>query len=237
MKFEDIINLADEVVCISLKEREDKRRKFEEEWRDILKFRWFITSKMDEDTLKRFLVNFNGGDPRDLERTAIGRWGCFLSHYEVISSALVRDVDSILILEDDTYPNKNLMNLDVNNVPPDWDVIYLGCNDYDTISAHPNTNHTTDLTWVNSKSLMNFNGWKRVKAWGTYAMLINKTAFKPFLREINDYTALGQQYSHNINGIRADGIYYFYLWKRMSFYFNENFVLHDDSFESDITTE
>jgi len=234
MNFKDITNLAEEVVCISLRDRKDKRDKFEERWKGVLDFRWFIANRPTEETLKQFLRNFNGGNPESLSEMAIGRWGCYLSHYEVISSALVRGVESILILEDDSHPDKNLMNLQVNSVPPDWDVIYLGCNDYDTISSHPSTNHTTDLTWTDSNSLMNFNGWKRVKAWGTYAMLINKTAFKPFLREINDYTSLGYQYNHNINGIRADGIYYFYLWKKMSFYFCENFVSHDYSFESDI---
>ena len=54
MKFEDITKLADEVVCISLEEREDKRKKFEEKWGDSLNFRWFITDKMKEDTKKRF---------------------------------------------------------------------------------------------------------------------------------------------------------------------------------------
>ncbi len=234
MKLKDITGLADEVVCISLKEREDKRKKFEKAWEDILNFRWFITDKMKEDVLKRFLRNFNGGNPNNLEKASIGRWGCYLSHYEVISSAQIRGVESILILEDDAYPDKNLMNLQVNEMPEDWDIVYLGCSSYDTISSHPNVNHTTDRTWSDSKALTNFSGWKRVKAWGTYAMLINKTAFDPFLREINDYTSLGHQYDHNINGIRADGIYYFYLWKKMSFYFNQNFVLHDDSFESDI---
>ena len=33
MKLKDITGLADEVVCISLKEREDKRKKFEKAWK------------------------------------------------------------------------------------------------------------------------------------------------------------------------------------------------------------
>jgi len=237
MKFKDIINLAQEAVCISLTERGDKREKFEQRWKDDLNFRWFITDKMTKETLERFLSNFNGGNPEGmLKESALGRWGCFLSHYEIISSAKIRGVESTLILEDDAYPNRNLMNLEVNDLPPDWDVVYLGCGAYDTISSHSDAYHVTDKTWIDANALTSFGGWKRVKAWGTYAMLVRNTAYDAFLREIRDYTALGSQYSHNINGVRADGIYYFYLWKRMSFYYNQNFVLHDDSFESDIGT-
>ena len=234
MKFKDLTNLAKDTVCISLRDRKDKREKFEKRWKDILNFRWFIAERPTEGTLKDYLRNFNGGKPESLDENAIGRWGCFLSHYEIISSAKVRGIESILILEDDSYPNLDIIEKEINSVPPDWDVIYLGCSSSDTISTHPNINHTTDRTWVDPKALTNFSGWKRVKAWGTYAMLIRNTAFESFLKEINDYTALGHQYKHNINGIRADGLYYFYLWKRMSFYLNENFILHDDSFESDI---
>jgi hypothetical protein len=234
MKFEDITNLADEAVCISLRDRKDKREKFEERWKGILDFRWFIADRPTEETLKHFLRNFNGGKPEKINEDSIGRWGCFLSHYEIISSARIRGVKSILILEDDAFPNLDIIEKEVNAIPPDWDVIYLGCSSFDTISVHPDTNHTTDLTWVNPDALTNFSGWKRVKAWGTYAMLLNETAFVPFLKEVNDYTALGHQYNHNVNGVRADGIYYFYLWKKMSFYLNENFVSHDYSFESDV---
>lgn len=234
MKFKDLLNIPQETVCISLRDRKDKREKFEERWKGILDFRWFIADRPTEETLKHFLTNFNGGKPKKIDKDSLGRWGCYLSHYEIISSARIRGLKSILILEDDAYPDLDVSKKEFNNVPPDWDVVYLGCSSHDVISAHPDTNHRTDLTWANPKALTNFSGWKRIKAWGTYAMLLNETAFTPFLREINDYTDLGDQYNHNVNNVRADGIYYFYLWKKMSFYFYENFVSHDYSFESDI---
>jgi len=234
MKFKDLLSLPEETVCISLKDREDKRKKFKERWGDILNFRWYIADRYTEETLGQFLRNFNGGDPNELDKSTLGRWGCFLSHFEIMSSAKLRGVKSTLILEDDAYPNLELLDEKFNEPPLDWDIIYLGCGDYDTISTHPDQEITTDLTWNNSNATLNFHGWERVKAWGTYAMIINNTVYESFLREINDYTHLLSNYSHNVKGIRADGIYYFYLWKKMSFYLNRNFVLHDDSFESDI---
>jgi hypothetical protein len=234
MNFKDLTKLAQETVCISLRDREDKREKFKRKWENILDFRWFITDKPTQETLSHFLKNFNGGDPGKFNETSLGRWGCFLSHYDIISSAKTRGLESILILEDDAYPNLDIIGKEINDPPPDWDVIYLGCSAHDTISIHPNVGLPCELTWQDPTALLNFHGWKRVKAWGTYAMILNKTAFDPFLREINDYTSLGSNYKHNVNEVRADGIYYFYIWKKMSFYLNENFVFHDDSFETDI---
>ena len=57
------------------------------------------------------------------------------------------------------------------------------------------------------------------------------TVFQDYLRELKDYA-----YENSVadNDPTADGTYYYYLWKKHSFYCNNEVVLHDYSLKSNI---
>jgi hypothetical protein len=58
-----------------------------------------------------------------------GAWGCLLSHARVVQDAMADGVESLLVLEDDaTFHPRAAQMLDafMQQVPADWDQIYLG---------------------------------------------------------------------------------------------------------------
>lgn len=60
-----------------------------------------------------------------------GEIACYLSHLEILKSFLNSNYDTILIFEDDikvSYDNLNKINLkkSLENIPPDFDILYLG---------------------------------------------------------------------------------------------------------------
>ena len=234
MKFKALLNIPDETVCLSLEECGDRRELFNKRWKDFIKkqsFRFHISERPTIDSLNRRFTNFNSAKiNRQLSKTELGRWGCWLSHYDILCNSLAKDVDSILILEDDAYLNTNIINKEINEVPYDWDVIYLGCGDYDTLAAYENSHFQTEKTFMDSSHKHCFAGWKKVRAWGTYGMIVKNTIFKKYLKELKDYVTgeMGM-------GPTADGTYYFYIWKTSSFYFNDHLVLHDYSQKSNIS--
>lgn len=57
--------------------------------------------------------------------------GCYLSHLRVLHEAKARGLKSVLILEDDAFLPKTQRGVDLFNksmaeLPPDWDMMYLG---------------------------------------------------------------------------------------------------------------
>lgn len=90
----------DEIVCINLRNRPEKRERMLQNWSKY-PIR-FYTAEPDSDPFR----------------------GCRNSHIEVVKYAKSRGYKNILILEDDTIINKDLK--DVPKFPDDWDTIYLG---------------------------------------------------------------------------------------------------------------
>ncbi len=236
MTNKDLLDISDEIICLSLEGSKDRRKLFEKRWGDLLKnksFRYHLSRKPTINSLNNFFNNFSNSR---LSKEAhppgfLGRWGCWLSHYEILSSCKNRGVESVLILEDDTYPNHKIINNKINSPPLDWDVIYLGSSQKDILAEYKDKETMTETTYFNPSSFYNFGGWKKVRAWGTFGMIVKNTVYDHYLKELKDYACKDSSISTEPT---ADGTYYFYLWKKLSFYFNNELVLHDYSLESDI---
>ena len=108
---------------------------------------------------------------------------------------------------------------------------YLGASSYDVLAEFNDKPAPTEFSYKDKSSKYTYGGWKKVRAWGTFAMIIRNSAFDPYLKELKDYAP---SYSSIRDVPTADGTYYWYLWKGLSFYFNKDFVLHDYSQESNI---
>lgn len=82
----------------------------------------------------RYPERFRAIDGRSVKppawwRVGAGAWGCHQSHVQIIEQALMDDLDSILILEDDVFFEPGLrekLGKFLNAVPDDWQQIYLG---------------------------------------------------------------------------------------------------------------
>lgn len=116
-----------EVVCINLARRKDRWAEFCGE------------SSKHSLTVTRFdavdgrTCGIPIGKPAHQNFSPItpGGLGCVLSHYNVIRLAKEKNLDNILILEDDAVFADNFAVLSANylsSVPADWDFIYFGGN-------------------------------------------------------------------------------------------------------------
>jgi len=230
LNFRTLLGKPSETVVISLKERSDRREIFDSKWKNLCKYRYYLAERMTKEKAGAFLKNFNGHDfPDNVDEGTPSRWGCFLSHFDCIVSAKSRNLDSILILEDDAAPNLDLLEEEFV-LPPDWDVIYLGADGPDVLCEFSTKNIRSDLTWIDDDVRFNFSGWKKIKTWGTWAMLIRNTVYDSLISELHSFTFCKE----DIDSLRLDGVYYHYLWKKFSFYYKDDFVLHDYDAKSDI---
>jgi len=237
MKYKDLLNIAEETVCLSLLDCVDRRKTFNSKWEGFLpkdSFKFHIAERPTERSLNSRFGNFSGSKlgSDKLSTTELGRWGCWLSHYDIISNCKARGIKSVLILEDDTYPNLDITEEKVNEVPFDWDVIYLGHSSFDLLAEYEPKPLATESTFQDASSRHRFGGWKKVRAWGTYGMIIRDTVFDKYINELKDYIFKNGSIT---NVPTADGTYFFYLWKSLSFYFNKHLVIHDYSVKSEIT--
>jgi len=115
----ELINYFSETCIINLPDRADRRRQMESELRKLgsisagqVRFVPAIRPKSKDDW------------------PSIGARGCFLSHYSVLKQALERELESVLILEDDCKfrrIDESLQTKLVNAVAKtEWDILYLG---------------------------------------------------------------------------------------------------------------
>ena len=223
---------VDDIVVVSLEDRPDRREVFDSRWAGVCDYRYYLAERMTKQKARKILKNFNGHHfPEDVEEQTPARWGCFLSHFDCIVSAKARGLKSILLLEDDAVPNTDLIKEEFI-LPPDWDVIYLGSDEPDILAEFSSRKIRSDYTWLNDKNRLDFSGWKKVKSWGTWAMLVRDTVFDKLIAEFHSFTFSKE----DIDSLRLDGVYYHYLWKFFSFYYSKNFIEHDYS-SSDIGAE
>tara|TARA_Y100000361_G_scaffold28941_1_gene23744 strand:+ start:130 stop:891 length:762 start_codon:yes stop_codon:yes gene_type:complete len=239
MTHKDLLDFAQEKVCLSLKECSERRNKFKDRWKNFLpedSYRFHIAERPTEESLNNRFGNFSGAKLgyEKLSATDLGRWGCWLSHYDIISNCKSRGVKSVLILEDDTYPNLEIIDKQINEVPYDWDIIYLGHSSFDLLAKYESEPLVTERTFLDETSKHRFGGWKKIRAWGTYGMIVRNTVFDKYINELKDYVF---EKGHITNVPTADGTYFFYLWKNLSFYFEDHLVLHDYSLMSEITKQ
>jgi GR25 family glycosyltransferase involved in LPS biosynthesis len=101
-----------------------------------------------------------------------GAAGCMMSHIGVLRDAVENNYDKIAIFEDDVFfaeDFENKFSAFVENVPDDWQFIYLAANLHNDI-------HTS----VPVASGVN----KIIYAWSTHAMMLNRDAINASLNLI-----------------------------------------------------
>jgi GR25 family glycosyltransferase involved in LPS biosynthesis len=118
-----LYNFFDEIYCINLKNREDRWKSFLNEM-----------ERLNITNVKRFdAVNGRELDYSNLiyNRNLLpGELGVLMSHINLIKEAKEKNLESILIMEDDVYFTDEIYKLNdyLNSVPEDWNFIYFGGN-------------------------------------------------------------------------------------------------------------
>lgn len=115
-----INNVVDKAYCINLAHREDRWARVSEQF------------EKNNIAVERFEA-FNGNEFNDFPLIRRGEAGCLKSHLDVMSDALSNDYDCIAVFEDDVFFVDNFENLFdyiYDQVPDDWQFLYLGCNSY-----------------------------------------------------------------------------------------------------------
>ena len=119
---ENLTNYFDEIYCISLSRRSDRRKKFKKNYKNL------GTNKVT------FFNAIEGTDIDDPEWTfSKGALGCRLSHLAIYKEALRKKQKRVLIFEDDVIIRKNfIQNLNTlyTMVEDDYDMIYFGGYNY-----------------------------------------------------------------------------------------------------------
>lgn len=114
----------------------------------------------------------------------VGAKGCALSHRTIWENALKNNYESIAVFEDDILFDKNFSNtlqLNYNNIPKDFDVIFLGssfqCGDTSLYNRFLETVLNINNTRINENIL------KVSGCCGIYAYIISKKCMEQFVKE------------------------------------------------------
>lgn len=114
--------IFDKIYCINLDKRKDRWEQSELEFKKHgLNVERFSAIDGNCITLRS----------RNSFRLNKGEQGCILSHINILKSMVEQGLEKILILEDDVSFVDNLNNLldcYIKQVPPNWDMLYLGGN-------------------------------------------------------------------------------------------------------------
>jgi GR25 family glycosyltransferase involved in LPS biosynthesis len=141
----------------------------------------------------------NFGD-KPLKSLNHGEIGCFISHTTIYQLARDNKWDKVLILEDDAKFCDNFhseFEAAIKQVPDDWDMIYLGQWNYDTITnAKTESGKTAAL-----KSKVGEKVWKADRCWLTHAYAVRGKALE-FL--INNTKVLYSSFDNVLADIQKD---------------------------------
>jgi hypothetical protein len=118
-------NFFDKIYCINLESREDR-------WESCLKQ---LSMKKIENVEKITPVDVRGEKPIGVNR--FGEWSLIKTHINIIQKSIDCGLDKILILEDDFeicdfHPEYNKKPFEerlfdgLENLPSDWDMLFLG---------------------------------------------------------------------------------------------------------------
>jgi len=144
----------DEITCISLDIRNDRREHFKKYFSNI-PYKFFIVKKHKKG----------------------GLYGCFHSHISILKDAYKRKLKNILIFEDDVYPTSYFTNEKMNEIidflksNKDWDCFYLGCF---PVGAKNNNFFITPSNSI-TNNIYNFNPT------ATHAVIYNRRGMKKVL--------------------------------------------------------
>jgi len=158
-----VYDFFDDIVCINLDICKDRREKVDYHFKNLnIPIRFLTVHKHSKG----------------------GMYGCFDSHIQIIKNAYDKDLDHILVFEDDIIPTDSYseenMKLAINFMKEnkDWDIFYLGCSFIkDTING---------LEIVNSSHYINENIIK-FNPFCTHALCYNKKSIKKIMETYEDY--------------------------------------------------
>jgi GR25 family glycosyltransferase involved in LPS biosynthesis len=185
------------IYCINLDERKDR-------WdRCLVRFEKLgIKDKVERFPAVKFLIE----DVR-LKKMA-GQAGCTMSHFLIVNDAKLKGYKNYLVLEDDfefydsAENTLNNLSLSLQDIPEDWDLLYLGGNLTDHYGVFPienfskyvfklNSCHTTHAFSVNSsfydKFLLNAPNFNNISDWVQKNETIDVFLSKNFHRFSNSF--------------------------------------------------
>ncbi len=119
-KAPSLIDFFDRTHVVNLPSRLDRQRETIDEFK---KYRLPIRNHKCD-----FFPAIKPDEPKGFPN--IGTRGCFLSHLAIIESAIIENLENVLVIEDDIYfsrkINEHMKNAldDLNNL--DWDIAYFG---------------------------------------------------------------------------------------------------------------
>ncbi len=108
----------EKIYCINLNKRPDRWEEVQGEF------------KKHSIDVERFAA-IEGNPNNTSTKIAMGHVGCVLSHYNIVKEAKEKDLDQVLIFEDDVVFIKGLQEKFeeiISQVPDDWDMLYFGGN-------------------------------------------------------------------------------------------------------------
>lgn len=120
MRIEDLYEYFDSVLALNLQQRPDRWKQFLHN----LPIDWPFRPPFRFDAVDGSKVDFPSH-----WKSNHGAWGCYLSHLRILDMAMERELESILVLEDDAV-FCSTFSADVRSffaeLPEDWELIYLG---------------------------------------------------------------------------------------------------------------
>lgn len=160
----------DEAVCINLDRRPDRWELAQEEFK-----------KIGLSNVKRISA-VDGKDIGPIGPINAGANGCRMSHLKVLNYAIEKDLDAILVLEDDIEFTENFhekFSKIESQIPEEFDFLYLGVN--------PASGH---------QEMVTDNIYKIGGKYATHAFIIRKAMYKQaFDFTISNYIQVDVSYS------------------------------------------
>lgn len=149
-----------------------------------------------------------------------GMYGCFHSHIQVLKDAYERDLDNILVFEDDflptaAYSEEKLKSvIDFMKSNSDWDIMHLG---YSVIKddIHNGVLTVFDAKYI-SKDIMQYN------AYCTQALCYNKKAIKKIIETYQDYIGIVHYDMYIANFLEMTNYCVIPMLFDQNFYFQHN---------------
>jgi len=157
----DPFDFFDAIFCMNLNSRPDR-------WQECLQ-------SFEEYNIDKKVKRFSAARPEypGLSQKFLGKAGCSYSHFLIAQKAQQEGYENYLVLEDDfqfRFPPHELrkyLHECINQLPVDWDLLYLGCNLDDSYGLYPIESFSDSLFRLKS-------------AHTTHAMAFNKKFIEKF---------------------------------------------------------
>ena len=110
----------DKIICINLEKRKDK-------WNDV--YTSFVNLGIEVERFSAFDCDVFKSLPYRYDKYGMASVACALSHIAVLKSAVGREFNNVLILEDDAeFVDDFNVKFDQisKQIPTDWNMLYLG---------------------------------------------------------------------------------------------------------------